>query len=244
MTLVPYGLASQAALATKLAEVTATLGWVEKRGKNREQGYAYVQASDVIADVRAELASRHIAFLWDQTDIIIDRIEREGKAPGHSATLKGNYSFYDGDSDAVITGGWTGFATDTSDKCVWKAITGALKYVLTSCFLLPTGDDPENDSTERTAVPPPRSTGPTPPPAVRGLVPGATLTLTTPQIVKLKASLGDNGLKTDGQKAAFTFQVLGAATKSRDMTSADMDKILEALGDEDPTRLQNALAVK
>jgi hypothetical protein len=34
---------------------------------------------------------------------------------------------------------------DSLDKGVWKGITGAIKYVLTTLFLIPTGDDPEAD---------------------------------------------------------------------------------------------------
>jgi hypothetical protein len=34
---------------------------------------------------------------------------------------------------------------DSLDKGIWKGITGAIKYVLTTLFLIPTGDDPEGD---------------------------------------------------------------------------------------------------
>jgi hypothetical protein len=37
---------------------------------------------------------------------------------------------------------------DTTDKGPYKAITGAVKYALTTTFLIPTGDDPEKDNGE------------------------------------------------------------------------------------------------
>lgn len=36
-----------------------------------------------------------------------------------------------------------GEGMDTGDKAIYKAITGAQKYVLMKTFLIPTGDDPE-----------------------------------------------------------------------------------------------------
>jgi hypothetical protein len=58
----------------------------------------------------------------------------------------GTYKFMDaeGKSDC-IEGTWFGSGSDTGDKGLYKAITGGIKYVLNTNFLIPTGDDPEKD---------------------------------------------------------------------------------------------------
>ena len=61
---------------------------------------------------------------------------------------KGTYQFMDSDSKTVISGTWFGSGSDTSDKGLYKAITGGIKYVLNTNFLIPTGDDPENDGSK------------------------------------------------------------------------------------------------
>ena len=45
-----------------------------------------------------------------------------------------------------------GTGADSGDKAPYKATTGAIKYALLTAFLIPTGDDPENDSGDRVVV--------------------------------------------------------------------------------------------
>ncbi len=229
------------ALATKIASATAALGWVEKRGRNQAQSYDFVTAEDIIADVRQELHSRNVAFVVDITDIIHDFFPKgEGKAPSIFTTLKGTYSFIDGDSGQVITGGLVGSAIDAGDKGIWKAWTGALKYLLRSVFLLPTGDDPEEDGGEK-AAPKPRavaqSSGPAAPPAER--VPSTpTVGLTTPQKAKLFATFGDHGVKDKEVIKGIVTGLTGKHSTSQ-MSSADLDLVLNRLAEPDSDELIN-----
>jgi hypothetical protein len=55
----------------------------------------------------------------------------------------------DTESDEIIEGSFEGSGIDQGDKALYKAITGGIKYILSSTFLIPTGDDPENEQSEK-----------------------------------------------------------------------------------------------
>ena len=62
------------------------------------------------------------------------------------ATVKVKFTFIDGDSGEELSIHSVGEGQDAGDKAVYKAITGAQKYALMKAFMIPTGDDPEQDS--------------------------------------------------------------------------------------------------
>jgi hypothetical protein len=55
------------------------------------------------------------------------------------------YTFFDTESGESLEGTFCSQGSDTGDKGVFKAVTGAIKYILSSVFLIPTGGDPEED---------------------------------------------------------------------------------------------------
>jgi hypothetical protein len=62
------------------------------------------------------------------------------------------YAFFDVESGESLKGHFTGHGSDRSDKALYKAITGAIKYILTTTFLIPTGDDPEEEKQKKEEV--------------------------------------------------------------------------------------------
>ena len=56
-----------------------------------------------------------------------------------------SYSFVEVESGEDISGTFVGSGNGRDEKGNYAAITGAIKYILTSNFLVPTGVDPEND---------------------------------------------------------------------------------------------------
>ncbi len=59
------------------------------------------------------------------------------------------YRFTDIEDGSHVEGTMIGCGSDRQDKGAYKAITGALKYALTSTFIIPTGDDPESEDGTR-----------------------------------------------------------------------------------------------
>lgn len=146
-------------LATKLAGIMANIDSVEKRGKNKEQGYWFVRAADIANLCRMKLAAENIIVVADEVDRVDGSFETLKGTIMHTVQLKVEYTIIDGDSgERLVLHGW-GDAFDTSDKAVNKCKTAALKYALRTMFLIPDDSDPEADesvgqaSNQRTAEP-------------------------------------------------------------------------------------------
>jgi len=138
-------------LHRKLAEVMAAVGYIPKRGVNREYNYTFVSASDVADKVRDELAKRHVTFL----PIGVEMVESDKTLSGRQLlmTLRYTWQITDGETGESITVQSIGTGTDNLDKSPYKATTGAMKYALLTTFQIPTGDDPEASAGEGASDP-------------------------------------------------------------------------------------------
>jgi hypothetical protein len=143
------GAAPSLALLQKLQEVAQAIDFVEKRGTNQHHNYSFVQALDVVRDVRRELLARSIIVLPGATNA-----RQESAIGGRGGLILVDllYRFFDTETGAYIEVPWVGAGSDTGgDKGLYKAYTGGLKYVLLGTFLLPMTDDPEHDGLSQRA---------------------------------------------------------------------------------------------
>ncbi len=136
----------QSSLYTKLAQVMAEVGYVEKRGYNSFHGYKYVTEADLVDAVRTKLAARNVVVIPSLSDIAERPIKTAKGKDSTVTTARVAFTFCDGDSGETHTAEWAGAGDDAADKGLYKAMTGAAKYFLMKAFLIPTGDDPEADS--------------------------------------------------------------------------------------------------
>ena len=153
------------ALAAAVARVMSSTTAVQKTGRNKHGGYSYASDADLLYALRPAMAAEGLSLLPHAQDVR----QSEGQSKMRYRVL------------CVTTwrllhkgGGWVDLQTigegaDALDKAAYKAQTGALKYALRQLFLVPTGDDPENDA--RNTAPEP-SKADAPPTPSRGL-PGA-----------------------------------------------------------------------
>lgn len=149
-------------LHSKLAEVAADLGYVERDGTNTFQNYKYTSAEAMLNAVRGPLSSRNVALL-ESVDSIEDReyTTTKGKA-SVITTVRLVFTFVDGDTGQREELAWLGRGDDNADKGLGKAYTNAVKTFLRAQFLIPSGDDPEADhrTDERAADRAPRDVVP------------------------------------------------------------------------------------
>jgi len=72
--------------------------------------------------------------------------------------VKGTYEFTSFDVEgSCVRGTWAGQGVDTGDKGIYKALTGGIRHILMTIFLIPTGTDPEqneNESDDKAGKPP------------------------------------------------------------------------------------------
>ena len=132
-------------LYQKILTVMEAVDRVEKRGRNEFHKYDYVLEADLIEAVRKTLIEEGV-FVF--ASVVEERTSTAGTEdkPKQITSVKTKYKFVNVDnpeeSEEVLG---FGQGEDQGDKGGYKAITGAMKYFLMKTFLIPTGDDPEND---------------------------------------------------------------------------------------------------
>jgi hypothetical protein len=129
-------------LFAKLAQVTCEIGRVAKNGRNDFHGYDYVTESDLVDAVRDRLSGRGVAYFFSTVSI---ETRETGAKAGPITTVEVQVTFADADTGETFSVNGFGSGQDAGDKGIYKAITGAQKYVLMKNFLIATGDDPEAD---------------------------------------------------------------------------------------------------
>jgi hypothetical protein len=128
---------------SKLSAILKAVGYIEKTGTNASQGYKYVQAAAVADKIRNEFAERGLTMIPENIEVTESGLTPSGKQA--LVTLRITWKITDSESGEFVTFQSVGSGSDSTDKAVYKAMTGALKYALLLGFLIPTGDDPENE---------------------------------------------------------------------------------------------------
>lgn len=124
---------------TKLNLIMADIGVLKKDKKNEHFKYSYLSEEAIKKAVQPLLVKHGVNFQLD-----IKEVHHEG----NRTTVLTNYLFTDIETGESVEGEFAGVGVDNQDKGIWKALTGALKYILTSTFLIPTGDDVEAASVD------------------------------------------------------------------------------------------------
>lgn len=130
-------------LYKKILVVQKVLEPLEKTGWNDFQKYNYSTAGDVLLPVQRACNEQGLVVI---ADCIESKIE-----PGRASVII-RLTVVDSETGESLSVTAPGYSEDFSykdnlpsgDKAVYKAITGATKYAVRSCFCLPSDDDPEH----------------------------------------------------------------------------------------------------
>lgn len=130
--------AKNLSIATKMAKVMTEVGRVAKNGRNDFHRYSYATEADIVEEIRGSLSANCIVFFPS-----VKQVLREGEL----THVEMEFRFIDGETGETLESTFWGCGQDKADKGLYKAYTGANKYVLLKTFLIPTGDedDPEHD---------------------------------------------------------------------------------------------------
>ena len=139
---------SERSLVRKLSEVMGEVERIAKNGRNEFHKYDYATESDIAAAVREHMSARHLMLVPSVEKQEWEKVVRKN-GETKLCTLTVRYRLMDGDSGEEMEFTIIGQGEDAMDKGTYKAMTGATKYALMKLFLMPTGDDPENDSEHR-----------------------------------------------------------------------------------------------
>lgn len=135
-------------LHRKLSEVMGAIEWQPKTGRNQQQGYDFVSVERIKDAVREQLALRKVMVYTAITQVHRDELATKSGGTLHHVTVQGLVTFADGESGEMFTIEAAGEAMDSGDKALNKAQTALVKYALINTFLIPTGDDPDQQTAE------------------------------------------------------------------------------------------------
>jgi hypothetical protein len=130
----------------KLDAITKEVEAIPKNGHNKFSNYKYVRAVDVVEEVRKLMNKYGVTLVLDEKEL-----SRSEHGKNFHSILKGVGRFRNIDAPLEVEEvGFFGIAADTLDKDVYKAKTGAFKYILTQTFKIPSDDliDPEEDKND------------------------------------------------------------------------------------------------
>ncbi len=136
----------------RLLAVMRDIKGIEKNRKNEAMGYTYRGIDDVYNELHG-LFSKHGVLVIPEV-ASYDTKEREVLRNGRKLTavhvyVQVKYTFVDETGNKMSTV-MSGEGIDTGDKGLYKALSGAQKYLLLQMFLIPTEEisEPEQDSFE------------------------------------------------------------------------------------------------
>lgn len=134
-------------LAVKMLKVMEAVGYVPKRGENESQNYKYARDADMADAVRTALIKNGVAVFVTtlERSVAVDAVKTKWGAQ-NLTTVKMRFTFMDTETGEKYDAEFYGDGMDGGDKGIYKAMTGAGKYCLKEIFLIPTGDDPEAET--------------------------------------------------------------------------------------------------
>ncbi len=143
-------------ICERMHAVMASIDHIDKDGFNEFHRYAYTTERAIKKALRDKFIEHSILASFE---VLSQEVHILNDGKNILTCVSMSYKFIDITTGENISGMFQGQGIDTGDKGLYKAITGGLKYCLSSNFLIPTGDDPEAEEAPNTLV---RRPGPAP----------------------------------------------------------------------------------
>lgn len=178
---------------------------VPKNGYNSFHKYHYATESDLTESIRPILFEAGLAFF---TNVL--QQERDGEF----TKVQMEFILADIESGEILKSTYWGEGQDKGDKGLYKAYTGATKYFLMKTFLIPTGDDPEGDTSVDE-----RNEG--------EQLKGESKQLSQAQVKRLYAIAKSKGVDTASVKKAIMEDY--KKTQAEDLTKQEYDELCKRL---------------
>jgi hypothetical protein len=137
-----------------LAEAQGRIQAAQKSGNNKYDGYRYAKLEDYLEQAKPILADLGLSIVTGVDELIPleDRTTAKG-GKEHAVRVKVTGTVFGPGGDCVTASAY-GEGQDRADKAIYKATTGARKYLIAGLLAIPTTDDPEADETVGTAQAP------------------------------------------------------------------------------------------
>jgi hypothetical protein len=133
----------QTNLFKKLHAVLVDLRRLPKDKRNPQGRYEYASERVIKEFAHQSFEKNGILLLLSAIDVDTMTLANSSGQVLVTKT-KFKYTFVDIDSGEKFEGTFFGTGNGRDDKGYYASVTGALKYIITSTFMIPTGDDPED----------------------------------------------------------------------------------------------------
>jgi len=198
-------------LAGAVCAVMVDVGYVQQTGKNLQQNYKYASDEDLLKAVQPAMAAHGLALLpMGVAAVTVEHAPTKAGGAQYRTEVEVSYLL------VHTSGEWydlhmAGAGVDGQDKGVYKALTGAYKYLLRQLFAIPTGEDAERD-------PPTAATRDANARAVASLVAPAAVSLPEGPIAP-KASLPEGEVPERPEPAPHVRPLCEAAIRDKDVAA-------------------------
>ena len=134
-----------------LNKVMTTAGYVQKNAKNEFHGYKYASEANLLETLRPALIENGLVLIPSVNNVSPVDVHGNTLVTVEYTLAHVSGEIWPDKITAIGCGNDMAKSGKVGDKGVYKAITGANKYLLFKLFQIETGDDPEKDE----ATPPP-----------------------------------------------------------------------------------------
>lgn len=139
-------------LHAKIVNVMRQCAYATKDGKNVSQNYTYVSDEQLMRQVNAALCEQGIATYVTSIRVLgVETFKSSKGTEFYRTRVEAVFELVDIDSGESRHIVGAGEGSDTSDKSLYKALTGARKYAWRLTLNMATGDDAEKDTGEEKA---------------------------------------------------------------------------------------------
>lgn len=134
-------------LSEKIATIAQEIGAIAKDGKNKQQGYAFIEYAQVAARARELQAKYGVAIIPTVKSYETSEVKNKFGGIGYHYLIEMEFTVINADDqDDKITTSWIGEATDYGDKGINKAITSGVKYFIMRLYNISEKGEQEADS--------------------------------------------------------------------------------------------------
>lgn len=225
-------------LYQKLSEIYDLIGAIQKTGRNKDQGYEYIEQGQILAEVRHQLAAHHVFI---KPKIKSRKQETFTTSTGKKAfhtLVDMEYEIIDADKpDDRFTIDWDGGeSTSWDDKGTQKALTSNQKYFLAKLFMISDKEDADKHTPEIEVLLEPqastaRQASPQVAPAKQtedsATNPSGDEAASTEQKKAVFVALQKVGIEQENMNAALLFKY--EVTDPEHMTAADAQHVIDKI---------------
>lgn len=144
---------AMAKMAKKISQVIQETTQIHRTGWNNFHQYSYATESDIKSGVRNIMSENNLILMHEVEKYEEIKVSTRNGGSEFQVKLHIIFTLIDTETGFSKEFKKIGVGQDAGDKAFYKAETGALKYALTTLFLLPSGDgDPEIDGRDQENV--------------------------------------------------------------------------------------------